>query len=392
MNFLYREKKFVDESLSDYVGRLAYWNGYRNSKVLISLLIKTYSSLLVGSDISERERARLSNINVEYKYHNLKWHKIRIALEFILRRYFILSELNLYEKPPKSWLYESKLCCKCWDDNPYVRFYWRDRLYSVCHLHDEKLVKIKDIPYGTSSSSLAGKIHLNKFNYNCGVTKAILDSHIDTGCSLSDLNFERAVAEDERKLWHRVRLFMKDRFLWEVDLECHLDIQELSGLSITVRLERIISKLHYENKLQEKLLRVVLILQILRGNLLINICSSVSTWVISESYSINPVLYFYVKGVRSHLFAKNKISDRGIVCSISFCGFSDRQLCKFILESEIFTPDEIKMLHGDGMKYSTGCSDPRGRIGNQYYDYDEYIDYADQNVFEVQPIKRGNLI
>ncbi|WP_444902547.1 hypothetical protein ACJJIG_10580 [Microbulbifer sp. SSSA007] len=388
MNLIYRKRKYFDESFPDYLGRLAYWNGYRDSEVLVVSLINLYKDIAGGYDISEKERKKLSDFNVEYKRHNLKWYKSRVALEFVLREYFPLSELNLYEAPPKRSVSDNKICRKCWEKNSYVRFYWREGCYKVCHLHSETLIKVKSIPYGTSVSSLTNDFDIDAFKYNCKITKAILESRIKMGCSLSDLHFEMAVAIDEISLWGRVQRFLKSRFLWEIDVERYLDIQLVAGLSIPSRLESVISKLHFENKPQEKLLRVVLILQIVRYNFLIKMCSTTWNWILSESYSLSPFLYSYIKGVKSNLFASNEMTDNYVVYPVSFLSFSDRQLCKFIIESSIFTSNELKNFYKGGKSYSTGVLEPRGILGRMEVDYDKYKDATGKNVFDIQPAKR----
>lgn len=335
-------------------------------------------------------------VGVKRKRHNEKWYKCKVSLEFILGRYFDYSEMNLCRTSIRKSKIEEKVCALCWKENPYIRFYWRDGLYTVCHKHGVLLRKVEGISYSAHFDEIAGVVGSKRVHgfINCGITRSYLVSLGDKGCTLGELLLERKIANDESVLWPRVVRFLKERFLIEFgfdDVFEFVDRQYLAGLSVVGRLEKVRKYLIDIKPESQKLINVVVLTHIVKHRLFSHSFGE-KNWLLSEAYSVHPVLYVYIAGLGKHLFVSDGAFKKSELPKIYIEDFSDRKLCKFILESSIFSPGELENFYHGGKDYSGGWSEAPGVIDTLTYNYKVYLVAAGKNIFDLQPLQRTELI
>ncbi|MEY8200178.1 MAG: TniQ family protein [Colwellia sp.] len=140
---LYRGLNNRNESLKDYINRLSERNGYTNYKTFERAIIKEF-------------KATHLNKNFSLSFFG----KRRLSLEYIFQRNIPLDCSNMmYFRDTSVWLERPRVCKSCLAENPYIRFFWRLRLYDSCHIHGENLLD------GGMPDDLVGSGFLGEKNY-----------------------------------------------------------------------------------------------------------------------------------------------------------------------------------------------------------------------------------
>ncbi|QIL91249.1 hypothetical protein GNX18_16760 [Microbulbifer sp. SH-1] len=392
MKLLYRGDKFNDESLPDYIFRLAYWNGFDSGSRLIDLLRIHYKELAKHYFCDER-------LHVAKKLS--VWYECKVALEFILNKSFHESELNLEigllikKKYHTHWI-----CSECWKEYAYVRFYWHSCDYRNCHVHDKRLLQVEFIPYEPSLNPerIAMSPQRDWPFPDCEVTPIFLKKRIGNSCNYSDIENEKSISIDEEMFWWNVIVFLRDRFKidFKVDSVYELiPIDELVGAPVTQRLQKVKDSLIREKEVFATLISVSIVAKIIQkrmfgfedyGYLLGS--RELKNWLLSEAYSVSRNFYTYLVGVGDHIFfgSENLVDRR--VPPIDLRKVSDKGLCQFILESSILTPQEIRDITSEWECTSNSAIKIEGYVGRRHYYYNKYIQAADLNVFDMEPEPR----
>jgi hypothetical protein len=123
MKLLYREQKKDDEFLGDYISRIASKNGFENKDKFRKILKEYYLN------------------NCEKIYGNIDNNALRrMALERIFQRNIPVDASHLYNNSRRDlWAKEWIFCRECWNQEPYIRFYWWLSDYKICHVHNKKM-------------------------------------------------------------------------------------------------------------------------------------------------------------------------------------------------------------------------------------------------------------
>ncbi|WP_053980719.1 TniQ family protein [Marinagarivorans algicola] len=391
MKLLYRSEQYVDESFSGYLARLSYWNGFNSENIFISWLHRIYKELFYCCEMNNDE-SLLAEINRERNIS--RWHKCRISLEAILGRSFSWSEMNLGEATRTNFRIAGKICSLCWDETPYMRFYWEDNRYTVCHKHDVLLLPMRNISYSPKFNIDNSVDKYEKINRksNCEITRIFLKGLRGQNCNKNILRTEKSVASNEFHLWKHVIRFLKERFFISFEFENifeSIDRESLFGLPVVERIEKVRKLLVFQRPEYEKLINIVIILYVRKSGLLFP--KSKKNWVASEAYSLNPVFYSYIFGVGQHLFAGDGGNSSKVMPPIPFLKFSDRMLCKFILESSILSHSDLLSIQHTGKNFNTGRCEALGVFDDQVYDYGSYIEAAGNNIFDRKLCRRSEL-
>lgn len=391
MKLLYRAEQYVDESFSGYLARLSYWNGFKSENIFISWLHRIYKELFYCCELNNDE-SLLAVINKERNIS--RWDKCRISLEAILGRSFSCSEMNLGEVTRTNFRIAGKICLLCWDETPYMRFYWEDDRYTVCHKHDVLLLPMRNISYSPKfniDNSICKYEKINRQN-NCEITRIFLKGRRGQICNKNVLMSEKWVAREELHLWQHVIRFLKERFSISFEFENifeSIDHESLFGLPVVERIEKVRKHLVFQRPMYEKLINVVIILYVQKSGLPFPL--SKKNWVASEAYSLKPVFYSYIFGVGQHLFSGDSGISSKVMPPIPFLKFSDRMLCKFILESSILSYSDLLSIQHTGKNFNTGRCEALGVFDNKVYDYRSYIEAAGKNIFDRELCRRSEL-
>lgn len=173
---LFNDGQKINESLTDYVNRLAFNNGFDNSESMVNAFLSidiftaefvrlqksvrkkdSFPSLgLVGSEQDDLYRKRFS-----FKKRGFSWVDLKLFIELVTakkikpnsfpRKNYSHSQFRLTDS--KSSL-KRKVCLTCWANDSYIRFYWNLENYNYCHRHKcmmvdydvEKEVVLEDQP------------------------------------------------------------------------------------------------------------------------------------------------------------------------------------------------------------------------------------------------------
>ena len=129
MKLLYREEKHVDETFSDYLSRLSYWNGFSSKKKFTNIL-----SNLFDEKYENNTKKRKNE------------QKIHLMLEQLLKRN-IPSPDTCHLAPYKIPNGRAKICTICWENQHYIRFFWHFNNYSACHIHNIEMQTAAHLTY-----------------------------------------------------------------------------------------------------------------------------------------------------------------------------------------------------------------------------------------------------
>lgn len=148
MKLLYRGIKDKNESLMDYLARLARKNGYSSAKVFENRITDAFYQVCRG------DKYNLSNYGVQ-----------RLALEYVLKRDIQLDCSDRMKAGTRGlWIASPRICEQCLDELGFIPFYWRLRDYQYCHIHGRYLVGEKSgiqLP-ATCYATAAVKAHINR--------------------------------------------------------------------------------------------------------------------------------------------------------------------------------------------------------------------------------------
>lgn len=346
MRLLYRGIKYIDESFPDYLARLSNRNGFKCVDLFISELRALYKKIYGnGFGYKALDNWYSPMQGGETNKCNLGWFQCRVALEYLLRRSYSEVELNLAIQPHKNYYKKSKVCAICWAENQYVRFYWRDSCYLICHKHEVLLNQREFICYKASSvSEIFEGMQCAAYEIdNCKVTNYFLSAKGEAACSLAELTTERYIAKDERILWKSVISLIHNKFFICCDISIESIIMQTAGLSIPARLENVI-KLIDEYVKCEKLIRILAIIYIVKYRLFCLFESNIDSWIFSEAYSISSFLHAVIKIDNTHIFSLGYCEFSNHRFSSIFSEFTDLDIFEFILGGPILELSELKAL------------------------------------------------
>lgn len=392
VKLLYRADKFPDECFPDYLARLSCWNGFKDSADFMRFLSKIYNNLHPDDCQEKNPDPDSKEFEARYPFY-IRWYKCRIALEFIIRRSLVYSELNLDAYRVSQ---PNKVCVGCWGENPYRKFYWRYQEYKICHKHNVRLVVVDNILY--NSPTLTGTTEyvatLDRRSISCSYVSAILRNNPLKTFNFENLQRENYIIELEITLWKRVIRFLNERFSFSfvsMDIFDFVTLESIAGLAISNRLEKMTEKLIGCKTEFSLFIKTAVLVCIQRSYLMYY--PDVKSWVLSEAYFINPVFYSYLYGINQHFFIKDEltfadeISQKNAFRRVNLSRVSDRILCKFILESRILSDSQLESISRNG-RIVIGTTELPGHIDQQRVDYEKFIEMTGDCLFDRQPINR----
>lgn len=375
MRLLYRSLPFMDECFYGYIARLAYWNGFKKGSAFLIKLRYVYKKLSNSDDLSH-----------EYFFD---------AVESVLNR-SLPREYNWNSSVTDILKNEVKICSQCWNAKAYIRFYWRDEKYSICHKHNSLLLLMNHVSYDPNFDVVIGIDKYRKVNssLNCELRGIVLGKFDETKCNHKAFVSEMALIREETALWNDVVIFMKNYFLISFDFESVFEVIDKYSLILLPDIERfeiVRSFLLSQQPSFNKLVNVIVMVQTARYRRVVYNSSRAKLWFLSEVYAISPVLFVYLSGIGTHLFANEADMTNRNSSKIPLWNFNDRMVCKFILESSILSDFELSGIWQEGKKISTGRCEPHGCINGIAYDYQDYIDAAGNDIFERTPSRRDDI-
>gem|GEM_PF-4813903 len=395
MKLLYRGEKYIDESFPDYLMRLAYWNGFRDLKNFSNNLRIFYRERYVAASPIETDNP-YDHFDFYDSHLSLLLFECKYALEVVLKRNFCLEEFHLSPHTKGASLYKIDICRACWQERSYVRFYWRLNLFGVCHKHGTKFESIEMVSYhpneeriGLMQSKDAGSIldsywTIRKFRH-------VIEN---TEISFKSLSIETDNLVGEWYLWREVVLFLKCRFKVEfqfgrVDELLELDI--LCVLDLLDRLELVISMLVNKSDTNEKLIKIVSLIFMIRCDVFRYHVESFVSWVSAQAYSVNPLFEVYIFGVSANLFCRNYSLKQEVINPVNFSNLNERMICQFIIDSGIFCESELQNMYTGGKYTSLRGESSRGCVPGTSRSYKGYMDVVEENIFCGDPLPRSSL-
>lgn len=392
VKLLYRADKFPDECFPDYLARLSCWNGFKDSSDFIRFLSKIYNNLYPGGCQEENPGPNSREFEAIHPSY-IRWYKCRIALEFIIRRSLVYSELNLDAYKASQ---SNKVCLSCWGENPYRKFYWRYREYNICHKHNVRLVVVDNVPYNSPTLTVATEYvtTLDRRSISCTYVSAILRNNPFKTFNFENLNRENDIIEQEITLWRRVIRFLNERFSFSfvsTDIFDFVTLESIAGLAMSDRLEKMTEELIGLKTEFSVFIKAAVLVCIQRSHLMYY--PDVKSWVLSEAYLINPVFYSYLYGINQHFFIKDEFTfademfRKNAFRRVDLSRVSDRILCKFILESRILSDSQLEQISRNG-RIVIGVTELPGHINQQRVDYEKFIEMTGDCLFDRQPIIR----
>ncbi|WP_039916587.1 hypothetical protein [Cellvibrio mixtus] len=244
VRLLYRKEKHVDENFFDYVSRLAYWNGYSSEKIFSDKLI-----LLFKRKFPDRS------------FYVEKTQKIITMIEFLIEKEINYSQLNLsiFRKVNS----EFHICPICWEENGYIRFYWRYENYLVCHIHIANMQKVSELDYGGQIACMVTDESV-KPNYSCLILmrSVAVFSKSDGAPDMVKMEVQiNYIMIGMVKLICNVFISLFDVYLHDKIIISALKNGYFVGLSISKKMEKMFTKLLYgNNKYRVDLQGLVMIL------------------------------------------------------------------------------------------------------------------------------------
>jgi len=392
LNLLYREKKFVDEALPDYLTRLAYWNGFRSLESFSKSLKKIYQELYVEKESGDTKKKNLIIHHSSIKDHF--WIQCKYAIEYVLKRDICVNEVNISEKTQKGGLKTANFCSDCWKEAPYVRFYWRLGSYGVCHNHGSKMQQFDPLSYNPD----VGRLRVSAEQTRCSLSSEsdrinrFLLLKGGAGCSLMELLFELDNANAEHKLWSEVVSFLERRFRIRMafnSVSGFIESNNLCSMDPLSRLDKMIDALVNESTADEKLVKISVLVSLERNYFYSRRVSGFSAWAMSLAYSLSPLFAAYLFGIGEALFDLERYSLNKKIGPISFSSYSDRKLCQFVIESRIFDDRYLREIYTGGKNYSTGWTGYSGPL-----EWERYVGFGDslgEDIFDSQPLPRRAL-
>ncbi|WP_157832344.1 TniQ family protein [Thiomicrorhabdus sp. Kp2] len=154
---LFNDEQKINESLTDYVNRIAFQNCFDSSESMINAFLnidefKTAfvrlqgemrrgesipSFGLIGSNQGDLYRKRFS-----FKKRSFSWDDLKLFIELATTK-----RIKPNSFPRKDYSHSQfrltnckgslkrKICLKCWENDSYIRFYWNFENYNYCHHH-----------------------------------------------------------------------------------------------------------------------------------------------------------------------------------------------------------------------------------------------------------------
>lgn len=154
---LFNDGQKINESLTDYVNRIAFNNGFENSESMVNafLSIDTFTAEFVRLQKSVRKKDSFPSLGLvgseqdglyskrfSFKKRGFSWVDLKLFIELATakkikpnsfpRKDYSHSQFRLTDS--KSSL-TRKICLTCWENDSYIRFYWNLENYNYCHRH-----------------------------------------------------------------------------------------------------------------------------------------------------------------------------------------------------------------------------------------------------------------
>lgn len=158
---LFVDEQKLNESLTDYVNRIALNNGFENAEAMVDVFlnstrfkekffclqkeIKTESIPSYGLINADENDLKMKRF--KFKKRGFNWHDLKLFIELVTRKKVRLNSfprknysISKFKLSGKLSSLEGKVCLKCWLNAPYIRFYWNFEDYNFCHNHKSLMV------------------------------------------------------------------------------------------------------------------------------------------------------------------------------------------------------------------------------------------------------------
>lgn len=329
---LCRKSKHVDENIFDYFSRLSYWNGFGSVEIFTKFIAEAHGEKL------GRVRDRVRN---EYT--------LRAWIEQLLRRNIPISQMNSLMECKISHG-KARVCPRCWEKAPYIRFYWRFDDYTVCHKHQALLAPFLSWDMGVCNYNdcVSEEFVKEGSEANSILMQAVkIHAEKDNALALIEKEMERYIYERDLVSW--VSAFFKNNLnacLNEVEAKRLIDSSVLVGNQIFKRMDLIIQELLGDHTQFERRLRILLAVHILDNKSLCgrriyrDPADGYKEWATAEVLSIDELLYAYI-GIGSRQGCPKNIKFRYEIRGFENLDESeDRQLCVAIFGAYLNWPYE----------------------------------------------------
>jgi hypothetical protein len=226
---------------------------------------------------------------------------------------------------------------------------------------------------------------------NCALKNTVLRKMNDRECDEYELTFEIEVMREESEVWGAIMVFMENYFSLTTgitDISQLVDQDLLMFLPGVDRFELVREIVLNKFPRQEKLVNVIIFVQTARYRGAFYESLSSNLWLQSETYAISPVLFGYLFGIGRNLFSESEYGSDDSLPRLPLGGFSDRQVCKFILESSIFKDCELNGIYQEGRRLASGEVEPRSDLYKRACKFDRYITAMGPDIFSRVPIRR----
>ena len=211
--------------------RIAHFNGFtleNFKKYLANIYDEIYGNSIFG-------------INFLSKY--------KIALEWAFKRTISVDEIPLIGKTEKFEIGGLRVCRDCLLNKVYIRFYWRFKDYSVCHIHGINLFLSPSLNYNNSASYESLKIC--RFQPRHKHLIALIRHSQVAVDALSVIRDEMHLISSERLLVGKICHFFNKRFKLRLKgkfaIKC-IEAGYLIGLSMSARIDKLIHILCRKHK------------------------------------------------------------------------------------------------------------------------------------------------
>jgi len=199
----------------------------------------------------------------------------------------------------------AKICTQCWEDKPYIRFYWNFHHYITCHEHQLKMMPFLSFGEGSGNGSTCDAS--SDSNIESHFLRSVLVRSIeiyskkDNAIESVELQMKQYLYEKETVSW--VCEFFRAEFGVSLDhqnTQFLIDSADLVGLPVFRKMDNIISALLIGNPSFERRVRVIFALRVLNCARDIEHrrtqipAPGYEEWATSEVMSIDDLLYAYI--------------------------------------------------------------------------------------------------
>lgn len=329
MKLLYRSEKYHDESFSDFLDRLGYWNGFSSKETFARFLADLFNETYYSDG---------------YGAH--------LMLEQLLGRNIPKTGNHCMarSKIPNGVV---KICANCWKENRYIRFYWRFNDYIECHIHGALLIYPNFFSYQSDNAigvKADGKLDDSE-KYPRYLLIEAIKFYLNYDCSLNLIEKELEQHRYAKEITKWVVDFFSENLGMRLNLSGAIrliDSGGLIGLSVRKKMESIYEWLLSGNEPLEQLVRIITAIRIGDRTTIYwtgrrryeQPVSGFEQWLKTEVLSIDDLFYAYLG------FGQRDGSPKNHKIRYEMTGFenldprADRQLCLAIFSSSIQWPYE----------------------------------------------------